>query len=131
MVRGGGWLEGKVARVLRNKGIDSGSRGSIPYHMQTGWLGHYLESPDKAAIVNGFAAGLENFVVLVLRSLEPAYEIPESLESVYGNLRSLEPEYGVCSGYFQALTQVKSYQHRTEISEHSKVGVANGVRAWL
>ena len=106
-------MEARVAATLRSKGQNSVSliSGSIPYRMQTGWLGHYMESSNTecAVIVSGFASGLEQFAAVVHRSCDPGL------------------------GHFQALSQVKSCGAGTASVQHSgrtsDVGVAGGV-AW-
>ena len=117
-------MEARVAATLRSKGQNSVSliSGSIPYRMQTSWLGDYMQSSNTecAVIVSGFAAGLEQFAAVVHRSCDPGL------------------------GHFQALSQVKSCGAGTASVQHSgrtsgvgvasrggalEMGVAGGV-AW-
>lgn len=84
-----------MADVIRNarEFPSSKYRGSIPYGMGTGWLGRELGSSDtdRRMIVEGFAAGLEDFAAAVLKSL------------------------GVCGSHFEALALVKQSQRENEV----------------
>ena len=79
-------MEGKVAETLRSKEwtITSAGGGSIPYRMQTGWLGDYIQSSntEHATIVNAYAAGLEHFSALVHRSSDPGLDHLQALSQI-------------------------------------------------
>ena len=75
VVRGGGCVEERVAAVVRETKksvtIPCQNRVSIPYCMRTGWLGNEMMSceNEREMIVEGFAAGLEQFAAAVSSSL--------------------------------------------------------------
>ena len=94
LVKGGGWVEERVAQVIRENGGSewnkilgtsrefsetmqaddvrsrTACRDSIPHCMRASWLGDGVcwSGVETRAVLNGFAAGLEHFAALVQRN---------------------------------------------------------------
>lgn len=72
-----GWLDGSGQAI-------SSHSVSVPYCMQTSWLGQHLCSSgvESCAILNGFAAGLEHFAALTWKSSELGMSFLQALSEV-------------------------------------------------